>query len=485
MAQITGSASADMLVGTTASDVFRAGAGHDVIVFDGRGAQGQTDVVVDFGSVYFGGPITGAQEVPAVNSAASGSFSGWLNRSQTEFNFTASIAGLDLGGQTAATTDNVSAAHFHAGPAGTSGGVVFGFIGAPNNEAKGETVVEAANGVVVGSWDLAEGNNTTLGAQLANLLSNRIYINFHTPVAPAGEIRGQANMLDGGLDRIDVSGLGIGDFATLRSLMTESGGSTTISVAYNGQVNALVLQGAPIANLSAADFIFASSAGGSSVGSNGTDDLFGAAGSDTVLGAGGGDRINAGAGADLVDGGEGADTILGLDGMDSVHGGASGDDVNGNLGEDWVFGEDGADTVRGGQGNDTIDGGVGADAHVNGNIGNDLVMGGEENDTVYGGRDSDTLQGQSGDDWLSGDLGNDIMFGGVGADRFLFRAGSGIDWVGDFNAAEGDRIQLATGTAFTVASVQGQAVVTLSGGDAIGLAGVGASSFSAGWIVFV
>lgn len=485
MAQITGSTSADILVGTAASDVFRAGAGHDVIVFDGRSQSGQTDVVTDFGAIYFGGPISGAQETPPLNSAGSGSFSGSLNRAQTEFNFTAQISGLDLGGQTAATNDNVTAAHFHAGPVGAAGGVVFGFIGAPNNELQGETVVDAATGTVSGSWDLAEGNNTTLGAQLSNLLSNRIYINFHTPVAPAGEIRGQAVMLDAGLDRIDVSGLGVGDFATLRSLMSESGGSTTISVTYNGQVNSLVLQGAPIASLSAADFIFASASGGSSVGSDGVDDLFGGAGADTILGAGGGDRINAGVGSDFVDGGEGADTVLGLDGADSVHGGAGNDDVNGNLGEDWVFGEDGADTVRGGQGNDTVDGGAGGDAHVNGNIGADLVMGGDDNDTVYGGRDSDTLQGQNGDDWLSGDLGNDILFGGVGADRFLFRAGSGIDWVGDFNAAEGDRVQLAAGTSFTIGAVAGQAVVMLATGEFIGLAGVAAGGFSASSIVFV
>jgi hypothetical protein len=38
---------------------------------------------------------------------------------------------------------------------------------------------------------LNEGNNTTLAAQLPNILNGRSYINFHTRQFTSGEIRGQ------------------------------------------------------------------------------------------------------------------------------------------------------------------------------------------------------------------------------------------------------------------------------------------------------
>lgn len=180
----------------------------------------------------------------------------------------------------------------------------------------------------------------------------------------------------------------------------------------------------------------------------------------------------------------GNDTVIALDGNDTISGGAGNDDVNGNVGEDLVRGDEGSDWVRGGKGNDTIFGDAGDDPHVNGNIGNDLVFGGTGNDFVYGGQDNDTLHGDAGADTLSGDLGSDTLFGDAGADRFTIRAGSGTDWAADFNAAEGDRIQLAPGTAYSVTSISGQVAIDLGHGDVLGLTGVAAGSFNSGWIVF-
>jgi Ca2+-binding RTX toxin-like protein len=187
---------------------------------------------------------------------------------------------------------------------------------------------------------------------------------------------------------------------------------------------------------------------------------------------------------DVLLGQAGSDTIIALDGNDIVDGGAGNDDVNGNVGVDIVHGGDGDDTVRGGRDNDTIYGDAGNDPHVNGNIGSDLVFGGVGNDTVFGGQDNDTLHGAAGDDLLSGDLGNDFLFGEGGADRFAFRTGSGFDWAADFNFAEGDRIQLAPGTAYTVTAVSGQVALDLGGGDVLGIVGAPAGSFSASWVVF-
>lgn len=194
--------------------------------------------------------------------------------------------------------------------------------------------------------------------------------------------------------------------------------------------------------------------------------------------------IDGAAGGESLSGTAGADAMRGLDGNDSVAGAAGDDDVNGNMGVDTVDGGDGADTVRGGKDDDLVYGGAGDDPHVNGNMGSDRVYGGVGNDTVFGGQGADTLYGEDGADRLSGDVGDDILFGGAGADRFILRTGGGTDWVGDFNPAEGDRIQLDAGTAYTVTASGGQALIVLSTGDAIGLVGVAPAAFSADWIVY-
>jgi Ca2+-binding RTX toxin-like protein len=448
MAQIVGTSSADTLTGTDGSDVFTGLAGRDVFTFNRTGVT-QTDVITDFGSAYFTATIAGSQETPPTGSGASGTMTGVLNHARTEFNFTAQVSGLDFANLTLSTTDNVTAAHFHRAVAGVAGGIVYGFIGAPNNELQGETTLSAtaAGGVVTGSWDAAEGNGTTLTAQAAGLLNNEIYINFHTTTNPGGEIRGQVMSLDGGLDQIDVLSMGVGDLQSLQQVMQEANGSTTIAANWNGQLVSMTLQGVPIASLTSADFIFADATAQTVNGPAGASDLFGAGGADIINGQSGADRIFAGAGADTVNGAGGTDTILGLGGADQLSGGGENDFINGNGGADVVNGDDGADMLRGGQGDDTLHGGPGADT-------------------------------------LNGDLGNDILFGDSGADRFLFRPGAGTDWVSGFNFAEGDRVQLPTGTTYTVNNYFGQALITLSSGDSMGLVGIAPSSVTSDWVVF-
>ncbi len=225
----------------------------------------------------------------------------------------------------------------------------------------------------------------------------------------------------------------------------------------------------------------------------GADIITGSAFADTLLGFGGADSISGGDGFDMIDGHAGNDTIdasggndtvRGFEDNDVINGGVGNDDVNGNMGEDTVRGGLNTDIVRGGQGNDLVYGDDGDDIHVNGNIGDDVVYGGDGNDSVFGGQGSDTLYGDFGVDRLSGDLGNDILFGGESADRFVILAGGGVDWVGDFSAAEGDRIQLVPGAAYTVENVGGQAFIGLGGGHGIGLTGVAFASFTADWVVF-
>jgi hypothetical protein len=122
-----------------------------------------------------------------------------LNDAMTALTFSATVFNIDFTGtQTADTFDNLVAAHIHAGPAVTpmtNGGVVWGFFGAPLNDVAPNDVVfspfaSGVGGMISGKWDLTEGNNTTLAAQIPNILAGRSYINFHTVQFSGGEVRG-------------------------------------------------------------------------------------------------------------------------------------------------------------------------------------------------------------------------------------------------------------------------------------------------------
>jgi serralysin len=191
-----------------------------------------------------------------------------------------------------------------------------------------------------------------------------------------------------------------------------------------------------------------------------------------------------GFGADTIVGNGAGNFIRGMNGNDSVFGGAGDDDLNGNQGQDTVDGGDGRDMVRGGQGNDWVYGGAGDDGHVNGNIGDDTVHGGTGNDAVYGGQGADQLFGDEGDDTLSGDLGDDTLTGGAGRDRFRLAAGGGHDVVADFSLAGGDKVLLAPGASYTLADVQGHAVVALAGGESLALMGVSSAGLTGDWLAF-
>jgi glucose/arabinose dehydrogenase len=142
--------------------------------------------------------LEGGQEVPANTSTARGHATFALDRAMTSLSFTVSVAGLDFTGtQTADPSDDLLAAHIHApAPRGTNAGVRFGFFGQPFNDTNPNDVVvtpsvSGVGGTIVSKWDLTEGNNTTLAAQLPNILAGQSYLNFHTRRLPGGEIRGQ------------------------------------------------------------------------------------------------------------------------------------------------------------------------------------------------------------------------------------------------------------------------------------------------------
>lgn len=160
--------------------------------------------------------LTNAQENPPTNPTLStggarpasfGTATFTLNSAMTSMTFTATITNIDFtGSQTADPNDNLVAAHIHAGPNVSStvnGPVVWGFFGSPLNDNNPNDVVVtpfsngSVGGTVSGKWDAPEGNNTTLAAQLPNILAGRAYINFHTTQFGSGEIRGILNVAPG------------------------------------------------------------------------------------------------------------------------------------------------------------------------------------------------------------------------------------------------------------------------------------------------
>ena len=81
---------------------------------------------------------------------------------------------------------------------------------------------------------------------------------------------------------------------------------------------------------------------------------------------------------------------------------------------------------------------------INGSKYSDVLNGGNGHDVLYGNAGNDLLNGGDGNDLLIGGVGNDTLTGGAGADIFVWKAGDlGNDVIKDFNAGEGDRIDLS------------------------------------------
>ena len=108
--------------------------------------------------------LSGAQEVPAIASGASGTAAMTTNRE------TGAVA-LHL---RAIGADDAVAAHIHSAFAGLNGPVTIGLT---------QDVGDVAH------WFVEDGQFDAAG--LADYLSGRTYVNLHTPANPPGEIRGQ------------------------------------------------------------------------------------------------------------------------------------------------------------------------------------------------------------------------------------------------------------------------------------------------------
>jgi len=257
---------------------------------------------------------------------------------------------------------------------------------------------------------------------------------------------------------LNVSGGAITDNAA--NEYVDWGGTTGVTVARNALLSLASDGGAAVRSI------------WSTVSAADNQRLTGGTGANTIVGGPGGDTITDGGGANLLRGDAGADSIVGGAGFDDAGGGVGNDTVNGGAGDDWLSGGDGLDSLMGADGADFLYGG----------LANDVLDGGAGNDVLRGGQGDDRLVGQAGADWLAGDRGNDTMSGGLGADTFHSFGAAGVDRIIDFRVADGDRLQLAAGSTYSVAQVGADTVVSIGGGAQVIVQGVPLSSLPSGWL---
>jgi subtilisin family serine protease len=111
--------------------------------------------------------LSGAQEVPPVATAATGSAELTVNFETGAISGTVDFSGLG---------SNATEAHIHQGAAGTNGSVIVSLTGGA--------------GATSGTWTIPGGTSLTTN-QLTQLKANGLYVNVHSTAQPDGEIRGQ------------------------------------------------------------------------------------------------------------------------------------------------------------------------------------------------------------------------------------------------------------------------------------------------------
>jgi hypothetical protein len=117
--------------------------------------------------------LSGRQEVPPVDTTATGNASVSINTRRTEVTVTVDVTGL---------TD-ITEAHLHFGPPGSDGPIIFPLAMSSFTSPLIVTLTQADY--------LPAVNATTFDAGLVAIEQGNTYVNVHTAAHPDGEIRGQ------------------------------------------------------------------------------------------------------------------------------------------------------------------------------------------------------------------------------------------------------------------------------------------------------
>ena len=127
----------------------------------------------------FTATLSGDNEVPAVDSDATGTATLELNEDETELTYTVNVAG----------GEGITQAHIHVGAADANGPIVvflFGFLD-PGIDVDGEL----ASGTLTGDDLINDLEGMPLSALVDELRAGNAYVNVHSEANPPGEIRGQ------------------------------------------------------------------------------------------------------------------------------------------------------------------------------------------------------------------------------------------------------------------------------------------------------
>ncbi len=497
IADLTGDARPEVLLGAPGNDAGGADAGTAYVVF-GRTAitaVNLTSVAAGTGGFRIVGEAAGDAAGSAL--AAIGDVNG-----DGEADFLVGAPGNDAAGTDAgaayvvfgkSTTSGVTL----SGVAGGSGG--FRITGAAAGDAAGSVLagVGDVNGdgiddMLVGSpaggrADIVFGKATTTGVNLGSLGADGYTI---APEAPGGLI----DLAVGGGG--DLNGDGIADFVigaphdgeggfdagAVYVVWGGAGGMVDLSMVASGIGGAKIVGTAGSRTGSSVAVVADMNGDGRDdliVGSPGTGEKASVVFADaswapdtTVYGTNGDDTIGAGYGgfsqvgdtADTIDGLAGNDSIAAAGGADSVLGGAGDDTLDGGAGDDTLDGGAGGDLMLGGDGNDTFHfanagdavqeaAGGGTDTVISSrnltlgaNVENLVLTGAATlgtgnalDNVITAGNLGATLKGGLGSDTLLGGAGGDSLLGGGGNDSLAGGTGDDaytVDSAGDVLAED-------------------------------------------------
>jgi Ca2+-binding RTX toxin-like protein len=401
--------------------------------FDFSSGSG-ANTILDFRSRYFSAVLTGANEVPANASTATGTSTAVLNFNQDRLDIDVSVQNLST---------NAISGHIHQEVAGKNGGIVFNL-----------TPPSAQTFDISRTWDIPI-------TAVDDLFAEGLYVNIHSSKFAGGEIRDQlrADKGDTGADAIDLVDFNVGTFDALLHVLSDTAGGAAITIRNNGVADVLTLADIEVADLQASFFKFAGNVKETINGAAGIDDLFGAGGDDTINGLGGDDHL------------------LGETGNDTLVGGAGGDHLHGDAGSDTASyaGSNAAVSVN--LWTETYSGGHAAGdelfsiENLTGSSHNDTLVTNDLNNKIVGGAGADSMKGLHGDDSYFVDNAGDTILeaAGEGTDTvassvtYVLTAGAAVETLRTTSNGGTGAINL-TGNAFDQTIIGNNGTNVLKGG---------------------
>ena len=127
----------------------------------------------------FKAKLVGKEEVPAVETKATGEADFKLSKDGKEITYTLKVKDIE----------NAKAAHIHAGKMGEEGGPVVGLFAGPKKEGKFSGVL--AKGTITDKNLVGPLAGKTIEDLVELIKGGGAYVNVHTDKSPGGEIRGQ------------------------------------------------------------------------------------------------------------------------------------------------------------------------------------------------------------------------------------------------------------------------------------------------------